>query len=273
MSLFSSIANIGKSLVGDVGRWVGVSDLARTLGVNDPLPNAGANIGFMGLPPKYSTPVFDLAAAAGAAYFGGSALAGSSLFGGADVGAGAAGAGDLSYLTGNPFAAYELPAATSLSGPSIASGSSIASSGFGFNPGTLLAGTSALNSLYGIYQGQQLQKMAKQQQGRQQQYADMLSGLMRDPSSLVNTPGYQAGLEAVQRGLAASGYLGSGNEMTALLNYGGNIYDQQVARLAGLAGLGAVNPSPIDIGMSGTNLTGSSLANAAYPWLIYKAMQ
>ena len=260
MSLFSSIADIGKSLIGDVGRFIGVSDLARTLGVNDPLPNAGAPIGFMGLPPRYSTPAFDLAAA----YLVGDYALGGPVFGESSM----APTTDFSYLGGqDPFSRYRLPANVAISGPAISGGSSW------LTPGSLLAGSAALNSLYGIYQGQQLQKLAEQRQAQQNQYADMLAGLMRNPSSLVNTPGYQAGLEAVQRGLAASGYLGSGNEMTALLNYGGNIYDQQVARLAGLAGLGAVNPSPTDIRMSSMNLTGSSLANLAYPWLIYKAWQ
>jgi hypothetical protein len=47
-----------------------------------------------------------------------------------------------------------------------------------------------------------------------------------DPSKLTSMPGYQAGLEAVQRSLASQGYQGSGNMMAALQKYGGDAYAQ-----------------------------------------------
>lgn len=67
-------------------------------------------------------------------------------------------------------------------------------------------------------------------------YGDMLDKLMKDPSGeLGKLPGYQAGLDAVQRSMGAQGYGGSGNMATSLLQYGGNIFDQEVGRLTALA--------------------------------------
>lgn len=51
---------------------------------------------------------------------------------------------------------------------------------------------------------------------------------MPTPGDITSVPGYQAGLEAVQRSLAAQGYQGSGNMMAALHKYGGDAYNQYV---------------------------------------------
>lgn len=47
-----------------------------------------------------------------------------------------------------------------------------------------------------------------------------------NPQDITGMPGYQAGLEAVQRSMAAQGYQGSGNMMAALAKYGGDFYNQ-----------------------------------------------
>lgn len=73
-------------------------------------------------------------------------------------------------------------------------------------------------------------------------YAQQLQALQADPSSITKMPGYTAGLEAVQRSMAAQGYTGSGNMMAALSKYGQDFYQQQFSNLSSLAGAG-VNPA------------------------------
>jgi hypothetical protein len=87
------------------------------------------------------------------------------------------------------------------------------------------------------------------------QYQKMLSDLMADPSGqLSNLPGYKAGLDAVQRSMASQGYTGSGNMMTALQQYGGNIFNQQATLLSGLAGATSGSPAAAgQIQQQGTN--------------------
>lgn len=49
---------------------------------------------------------------------------------------------------------------------------------------------------------------------------------MPNAADMPNMPGYQAGLEAVRRGMASRGYAGSTNMDAALLKYGGDFYNQ-----------------------------------------------
>lgn len=51
-----------------------------------------------------------------------------------------------------------------------------------------------------------------------------------DPTDVTKLPGFQTGLEAVQRSMAAQGYQGSGNMMAALARYGGDFYNQAVGQ-------------------------------------------
>lgn len=83
-------------------------------------------------------------------------------------------------------------------------------------------------------------------------YAAQLSQLMSNPNSITDRPGYAAGLTAVERKGAAQGWNGSGNMMNALSEYGGKFFNDEVARLATLAG---ANISPA------VNLTGQIAAN------------
>lgn len=135
-------------------------------------------------------------------------------------------------------------------------------------------GLDIMKSLYGLMQANKLQQMAKGMQASADPYgpyraqaAGKLNNLMMDPSSLADTPGYQAGLQAVQRGLAGSGYLGSGNEKVALLKYGGDAYNQQVQQLAQLAGAQFSPAQAAGIGLQGVggamNLRGNVLNNLA----------
>lgn len=97
-----------------------------------------------------------------------------------------------------------------------------------------------------------------------EQYAQQLSQLEAHPELLAKTPGYEAGIQAVQRGMAAQGYLGSGNEATALLKYGGDIYSQQVQQLSKLAGADISPSTSADIYKSGLDVASSSLGSLGY---------
>jgi hypothetical protein len=97
------------------------------------------------------------------------------------------------------------------------------------------------------------------------QYAAQLQQLQANPSSLVNTPGYQAGLQALQRTQAAQGFLGSGNAQVDLLNYGGQVYNQQMQLLESLAGQGGAGVgTAANIQGSAADLMGSSLGALGY---------
>lgn len=72
-------------------------------------------------------------------------------------------------------------------------------------------------------------------------YGNLLNQLWNDPSQLEKSPGYQAGLTAVQRSEAAQGYGSSGHMADALLQYGGSIFDKEINTLAGLADVAPQN--------------------------------
>jgi len=65
---------------------------------------------------------------------------------------------------------------------------------------------------------------------------DQLKSLLTDPSSITSMPDYEAGMQAVERSMAAQGYQGSGNMMAAMQKYGGQFYNQALTRLSQLAG-------------------------------------
>lgn len=99
------------------------------------------------------------------------------------------------------------------------------------------------SSLYGLSEAEKLKKLSAGLGAQadpfgpyRQQYAQQLSALSANPSLITKQPGYQAGIEAVQRTMAAGGYTGSGNEMAALAKYGGDFYNQTADRYASLAG-------------------------------------
>lgn len=101
------------------------------------------------------------------------------------------------------------------------------------------------SGLYGIAAGQQQQALARQAAERFQM----------PTADVTQLPGYQAGLEAVQRSLAAQGYQGSGNMMAALQNYGQNAYQQAVQNyMQGQQLAGGLTSQ-------GTGLTGQGLAS------------
>ncbi len=131
------------------------------------------------------------------------------------------------------------------------------------------------SGIYGLIESRKLRQLAQQQAAAadpfgayRPQFAAQLAELGADPSKLTQTPGYNAGLQAVERRMASQGYNGSGNMMTALAKYGGDFYQQEMSRLAGLAGanLNPANASSILLnGTSGSiDLAGRSLASIGY---------
>lgn len=99
------------------------------------------------------------------------------------------------------------------------------------------------SGIYGLYQSQQMRKLAEQASQQEDpfgpyraQYAQQLAALSANPNMIFDMPGYKAGEQAVERRMAAQGYLGSGNMAVALRKYGGDFYNQEANRLAALAG-------------------------------------
>jgi len=69
------------------------------------------------------------------------------------------------------------------------------------------------------------------------QYQAQLARLMADPSSITKVPGFDAGRLAVERSMAAQGYNPasskvSGNYLDSMGTYGGNFYNQELARVS-----------------------------------------
>ena len=101
----------------------------------------------------------------------------------------------------------------------------------------LRTGMGLYNSLDGYMQAKAMEKLAKRADpmaAYRPGYAADLAALSADPSRLNRTPGYQAGEQAVMRRMASQGYIGSGNMMRALQDYGTNAYDKEISRLSGL---------------------------------------
>ena len=154
-----------------------------------------------------------------------------------------------------------------LGGPGVDAGAARAMGAAGAMPwgspsNLMTMGTGA----YGLIQANQLSQAAQRAQQQadpfgpyRQQYAQQMAALSADPSKLQQMPGYQAGLQAVQRSMAAQGYTGSGNMMAALSKYGGDFYNQTMNMYGGFAGAG-VNPGTgAQLGLQGQAL-GTNLA-------------
>lgn len=69
-------------------------------------------------------------------------------------------------------------------------------------------------------------------------YGEQLMDLEKNPGLLTQRPGYQAGLDAVERTMGSRGYLGSGNLGASMFRFGGQFYNEEANRLAALAGAG-----------------------------------
>ena len=134
--------------------------------------------------------------------------------------------------------------------------------GLGTAGGMMNLGT----GIYGLYQSEQQRKLAKLAAMRADPWgtsggrdlaASQLQGVLSGGSdAYMNTPAYRARMQAVQRSMAANGYLGSGNMAVAAANAGTAGYNEYLQQMSGLAG---ANQNPA---ASGTmELTGTSGAN------------
>lgn len=97
--------------------------------------------------------------------------------------------------------------------------------------------------------------IAEQEWSAQQGYQQQLNQLLANPASVTSLPGYQftmdQGTQAVSRASAAGGFLNSGNEGTALVQFGQGLatsyLSQQENLLASLSGLQAASSSAQNI--------------------------
>lgn len=113
---------------------------------------------------------------------------------------------------------------------------------------------------YALWRARQMAKMSRPT-GAQNAARGNLEALMRDPSSMVNMPGYKAGEQAITRNMAAQGYLGSGNMMAELANYGGGFYNDTLRTMSGLA---APTQDQLQYNRGSTQLTGQGLQSLLY---------
>lgn len=105
--------------------------------------------------------------------------------------------------------------------------------------------------------------------GMRPEFQRQLMELMQNPNSVTSRPnykfGYDQGLQAVMRQLAAGGQLGGGGGITAATKYGQdyaqNFYNTELSRLMTLSGAG-IAPSGGNIAFSGTNAATGVTSNS-----------
>lgn len=136
--------------------------------------------------------------------------------------------------------------------------------------GTVSKGIDAFQGLYGLDQARKLQRLAQMRMAQLDPYgpyraqaAQQLASLSANPGLITKTPGWDAGIQAVRRSAAGRGYLDSGNEISMLQNFGGEAFNKESARLAGLAGANFNPATAASLEMAGNegalNLMGQSL--------------
>jgi hypothetical protein len=126
--------------------------------------------------------------------------------------------------------------------------------------GLVSAGVQVIGGVMQHKAGKKQQKLSKQAMKDmnpfapyRQQYAEQLGTLMKDPSGFLNNPLYKAafsqGQQAVMRGFAGKGFIGSGNFAAGLQGFGMSFaYDAQreqqkfLAHLAGADMGGSAGP-------------------------------
>lgn len=126
------------------------------------------------------------------------------------------------------------------------------------------------SGIYGLTEAQKMQQLAGQMAASNTyspEASAQLKSLLSNPNSITSMPGYEAGMTAVERSMAAQGYQGSGNMAAALQQYGGNFYNQQVQQLQGLAQGGAQTTA----GAAGVQAMGNQAASSALAALGYGA--
>lgn len=131
------------------------------------------------------------------------------------------------------------------------------------------------SGIYGLMQAEELKRKAAAMSSSADPfgpyrgyYGAEMQKLQADPSRMTSLPGYEAGLEAVQRSMAAQGYTGSGNMMAALQKYGGDFYNQTMNQYATYAGAGFNPAAAGQLSLTGqgmsADLASRSLASLGY---------
>lgn len=162
---------------------------------------------------------------------------------------------DAGTAPGSFNAAGAAPAAGhSLGGNAAAPGAMAAASSTGAlpwsSPGNLANIAQGISGLMSANRMGNYAEMADPFAQYRKQYGERLARLEADPTAIQREPGYEAGLQAVQRSMAAQGYTGSGNMMAAIAKYGGDFYNQTANRYAQLAGAGVNPASAAQLGMT-----------------------
>ena len=118
-----------------------------------------------------------------------------------------------------------------------------------------------LSSLYGLNMASNAKEEMDPFRAYRKGYAERLQALEANPSLITHSPGYQAGIDAIKREAAATGYYGSGNMALGLSRYAGDRLDKERDRLATLAGAGQTPGAGYP---AYANLAGANLGNLGY---------
>jgi hypothetical protein len=142
-----------------------------------------------------------------------------------------------------------------------------------------LAAVTAVGIGVGAYESSQEQGIQKQalgiadtQAGKQNQSYMQLQQLMQNPGSFLDNPLFQSslktGLTGVSKQMASQGYLGSGNEATALETYGQSFASNQLLSqeqlLAGMSGTGFNPASATSVGSQANSQSFQQLGTLLY---------
>ena len=130
----------------------------------------------------------------------------------------------------------------------------------GITPGNVGNWGQVGTGLYALWKAKQMAKLGRPT-GAQSAARGQLEGLIRDPSQITSMPGYKAREQAITRSMAANGYLGSGNMMAELADFGGGFYNDTLRTMSGLA---APTPDQQQYNIGSTQLSGQGLQSLLY---------
>lgn len=171
--------------------------------------------------------------------------------------AGATGAGS----TGLGFETASLMGPNQTYFGTVGSGAGGGASSFFSNPNTWRSMFDIASGIYGMRLADKAREASDPFAPYRPAYAAQLQQLEANPSLITQRPGWSAGISAINASSGATGMFGSGNEKAALARWGGDFYNAELSRLAGLAGAGA---TPGAGQFNAAMLDSSALASIAY---------
>lgn len=130
----------------------------------------------------------------------------------------------------------------------------------GITPGNVGNWGQVGTGLYALWKAKQMAKLGRPT-GAQTAARGQMESLIRDPSSITSMPGYKAREQAITRSMAANGYLGSGNMMAELADFGGGFYNDTLRTMSGLA---APTADQQQYNIGSTQLSGQGLQSLLY---------